>query len=187
MNVFANDGCIPLSAWPHSTLIFFAFIRSETEMAGFPDYFSCFNVYHLGYEVGRYISLERLIEQHKDRYYETLEQSSRDWHKQKHDPWPFINYVLFILKIAYKEFEERLGQIKAPHGEKTELIIRAISNAGGVFRVADIRRQCPAVSVDLIRRVLKNLRSKGQVECLGKGQNAGWQKTANWQRIDNTH
>ena len=28
--------------------------------------------YHLGYEVGRYISLERLIEQNKDRYYETL-------------------------------------------------------------------------------------------------------------------
>jgi Fic family protein len=29
--------------------------------------------YHLGYEVGRYISLERLVEEHKDRYYETLE------------------------------------------------------------------------------------------------------------------
>lgn len=61
-------------------------------------------LYHLGYEAGRYVSLERLIEQNKDRYYETLEQSSQGWHEGKHDPWPYINFVLFILKIAYKEF-----------------------------------------------------------------------------------
>jgi Fic family protein len=42
--------------------------------------------YHLGYEVGRYISLERIIEQNKERYYETLEQSSQGWHEGKHDP-----------------------------------------------------------------------------------------------------
>lgn len=42
--------------------------------------------YHLGYEVGRYISLERIIEESKERYYETLEQSSVGWHEGKHDP-----------------------------------------------------------------------------------------------------
>ena len=68
--------------------------------------------YHLGYEVGRYISLERVIEQHKDRYDETLEQCSRGWHDGKHDPWPFIGYVLFVLREAYKEFEQRVGQLK---------------------------------------------------------------------------
>jgi Fic family protein len=50
--------------------------------------------YHSGMEVGRYISLERLIEQNKDRYYQTLEQCSVGWHEGKHDPWPFINYIL---------------------------------------------------------------------------------------------
>ena len=61
-------------------------------------------LYRLGFEVGRYISLERLIEQNKERYYETLEQSSLRWHEGKHDPWPYVNYLLFILKSAYKEF-----------------------------------------------------------------------------------
>lgn len=60
--------------------------------------------YHLGFEVGRYISLERIIEQNKERYYETLKISSQDWHEGKHDPWPYIGYLLFILKQAYKEF-----------------------------------------------------------------------------------
>lgn len=133
--------------------------------------------YHLGYEVGRYISIERIIEQSKDRYYETLEQSSQGWHEGKHDPWPYINYVLFILKSAYREFEERVGQLRSPKGAKTVLITTAIERAIGPFRVADIQRECPGVSVDMIRRVLKNLREAGQVECLGLGQNAQWRKT----------
>jgi Uncharacterized conserved protein len=134
--------------------------------------------YHLGYEVGRYISIERLIEENKERYYETLEQSSQGWHEGKHDPWPYINYLLYILKTAYREFEERVGEIKSPRGAKTELIIYAISRMNGSFSVADIQQQCPGVSVDLIRHVLKNLRPK--VECLGRGHKARWQKTKHW-------
>jgi Fic family protein len=133
--------------------------------------------YHLGYEVGRYISLERLIEQNKQRYYETLELSSQGWHDGKHDPWPYVNFLLYILKTAYGEFEERLGQIKSPRGAKTELIIGAIERADGRFTVSGIQAECPGVSVDMIRKVLKDLRSKGLVECLGRGQNAQWEKS----------
>jgi len=136
--------------------------------------------YHLGYEVGRYISLERLVEEHKDRYYETLELSSRGWHDGAHDPWPYINFVLFVLKTAYKEFEERLGQTAAPRGEKTELVTRTIRKAEGTFRVADLQRECPGVSLDLIRATLKKLRAAGRVECLGRGQSAEWKRKARW-------
>ncbi len=136
--------------------------------------------YHLGYEVGRYISLERLVEEHKARYYETLELSSRGWHEGAHDPWPYINFSLFILKAAYKEFEERLGRIEAPRGEKTELVLRAIQQAGRTFRVADIQRACPGVSLDLIRVTLKNLQTEGRVECLQRGRFATWKKAGRW-------
>jgi Fic family protein len=141
--------------------------------------------YHLGFEVGRYISLERLIEENKERYYETLEQCSRGWHEGKHDPWPYLNYLLFIIKTAYKEFEERLGQINIPKGEKTNLILRAIDGKTGPFRIAEIQNECPNVGVDMIRRVLKNLRAEKQVECLGRGQSARWRKTGQWQLGNN--
>jgi Fic family protein len=137
--------------------------------------------YRLGFEVGRYISLERLIEQNKERYYETLEQSSQNWHEGKHDPWPYINYILSIIKTAYREFEQRLGRLQSPKGEKTSLVLHAIDTILGPFSVAELQNKCPNVSVDMIRRVLKNLRTKDQVECLGRGQNARWQKTAEWQ------
>jgi Fic family protein len=137
--------------------------------------------YHLGYEVGRYISLERLIEQNKERYYETLEQSSEGWHEGQHDPWHYVNFVLYTLKTAYREFEERVGQIASPKGAKTELVISVIGRHPGPFRISDIQKECPGVSVDLIRSVLKNLRSSGKVKCLGRGQNAEWEKTAKWE------
>jgi Fic family protein len=137
--------------------------------------------YHLGLEVGRYISLERLIEQNKERYYETLEQSSHRWHEGSHDPWPYVGYMLYILKTAYGELENRLGRMRSPRGEKTGLVIHAIDGSSGAFRVSDIQRQCPGVSMDMIRRVLKNLRTEDQVECIGRGQNAQWRKTKNWE------
>ena len=135
--------------------------------------------YHLGYEVGRYISIERIIEQSKDRYYETLEQGSQGWHERKHDPWPYINYVLFILKSACREFEERVGQLKSPKGAKTELIKSAIDSFSGEFSLSDLERACPGVSRDMIRRVLRELQVLKEVECLGRGPGALWRKRGN--------
>jgi len=129
--------------------------------------------YHLGIEVGRYISLERLIEENKERYYETLQQSSQGWHEGKHNPWPYIGYLLFIIKEAYKEFESRVGSIKSPRGEKTALVEAAIKTQLGSFTVSDIRDACPGVGVDLIRKVLGRLKGD-KVECLGRGQSAQW-------------
>jgi Fic family protein len=132
--------------------------------------------YHLGFEVGRYISLERVIEENKDRYYETLEQSSRGWHEGRHDPWPFINYILFILKTAYAEFEERVGQIASPRGAKTALVEAAVKAISGKFTLTELERACPGVSRDMIRYVLRNLQKAKQVTCLGRGPGATWRK-----------
>src|SRR5262249_20820197 len=132
--------------------------------------------YNLGYEVGRYISLERLIEQNKERYYETLEQSSQGWHEGKQDPWPYVNYLLFILKTAYREFEERVGQVRSPRGAKTSLVEAAIDAFPEQFTLTDLERACPGVSRDMVRRVLRELQRARKVECLGRGPGAAWQK-----------
>jgi Fic family protein len=134
--------------------------------------------YHLGYDAGRYISIERIIEQSKDRYYETLEQSSAGWHEGKHDPWQYINYSLFTLKTAYKEFEERVGQLRSPKGAKTELITAAIDSFSGEFTLSDLERVCLGVSRDMIRRMLRGTPGPQikEVECLGRGPGALWRK-----------
>ena len=135
--------------------------------------------YHCGIEAGHYISLERLIEQDKERYYEVLEQSSRRWHEGKHDPWPTMNFLLAILRRACKEFEQRVGQLKSPRGEKTEAVLAAIDRQIGTFRVADLQAECPSVGLDLIRRILARMRKEKKVKALGTGRSAKWEKLGN--------
>jgi Fic family protein len=130
--------------------------------------------YQAGMEVGRYVSLERLIEENKDRYYETLEQSSFRWHDGKHDPWPFINFILNILKNAYQEFEERVGQIAEPKGAKAELVRSAVRKRQVEFRLSDIEHACPGVGREWIRTVLADMRKDGELSCRGRGVAARW-------------
>lgn len=132
--------------------------------------------YHAGLEVGRYISLERLIEENKESYYESLEQSSRGWHEGAHDPWPYIGFVLFVINQAYKEFEERVGAISSPKGAKTELIESAIVEMTAPFTLSELESKCPGVSRDMIRKVLKDKQKRTEVSCTGRGPAARWEK-----------
>ena len=132
--------------------------------------------YQLGFEVGRYVSLERLVEQNKARDYETLEQSSERWHEGAHDPWPYVNFVLSIMKTAYRDFVERVGEVTAPRGSKTERVLAAIKRLSGDFTVAQVEQACPGVSRDMVRRVLRAQQAAGVIECRGRGPAARWQK-----------
>lgn len=136
--------------------------------------------YQLGYEVGRYISLERLIEQNKDRYYETLEQSSQGWHAGQHDPWPHINYVLLIMKMAYPEFAQRVGEVKTQRGAKREQVLAGIQRLtacpGYAFTISELEQTYPGVSRDMVRRVLRERQAAGLIECEGRGPGARWRK-----------
>jgi len=132
--------------------------------------------YYAGLEVGRYISLERVIEQNKERYYQTLERSSVSWHEGKHDPWPFIGYMLFILKEAYREFESRVGQTADERGSKAELVRQAVERQNGPFRLSDIEGACPGVGRDWIRSILRKMKAAGELRSSGRGPAALWER-----------
>lgn len=133
-------------------------------------------LYQHGYEVGRYISLERLIEESKDDYYEVLRQSSQRWHDGKHKLLPWLNHFLAVIRCAYGEFEQRAGQVRAPRGAKTELLRQTLENITGEFTVTDLERLCPGISRDHLRRLLKEMKTAGLVTCLGLGPGAKWRK-----------
>jgi DNA-binding HxlR family transcriptional regulator len=59
---------------------------------------------------------------------------------------------------------------------KTMAVLDAMSRLPGEFRINDLRRLCPAVSVDMVRRVLKDEQRRGALECLGRGPQARWRK-----------
>jgi Fic family protein len=67
-------------------------------------------LYHHGHPIGRYLSLERIIEQSKESYYEALQASSVGWHDGRHDVMPWVHYFLSTIHTAYREFEEHVVQ-----------------------------------------------------------------------------
>lgn len=131
-------------------------------------------LYQQDYDVGRYVSLERLVEQTKESYYETLKTSFNSWHDGRHDVLPWFNYFLSMLRLAYREFEDRAGRQRPARGSKAELIAYALENLQSPFGIADVERLCPNVSRDMIRVILNRRRKEGRLEALGRGRDAKW-------------
>ena len=116
-------------------------------------------LYQHGFTVGKYISLERVVEQSKETYYETLNKSSQKWHEAKHNVMPWFNYFLGTVLGAYKEFEERAQNIKPGRGVKTQIVTLAIERQVGEFAISEIERECSGVSRPMIRVILEDLRA----------------------------
>ena len=134
-------------------------------------------LYKAGYEVGRFISLEKTVEETRESYYETLYKSSQEWHEGKHSLLPWWEYFLGVMmQGAYGEFENRVGMITTSRGAKTEIVLTAINSQVDEFTISDIEKLCPGVSRPTIRRALNKLRNQGIISSLSSGRNASWKK-----------
>lgn len=136
-------------------------------------------LYKAGYEVGRYISLEKLIEDSKESYYDALHKSSHGWHEGGHNLTYWTEYFLGVLIAGYREFEQRVGELTATRGAKTQMILDSLRGLPEKFRVSELVNACPNISLAMIRKVLDDLKDAGAVVCEGKGRNAVWRKGSN--------
>ncbi|MDP2653412.1 MAG: Fic family protein [Candidatus Omnitrophota bacterium] len=130
-------------------------------------------LYHAGFRVGKYISLERVVEDSKETYYEALERSSRGWHELEHDAGPWLHYFYGVLLAAYKELESRVGVIRE-ESSKTEQIKLFVKKTVKPFAISEIEEACPNISRDMIRVVLRELRDGGLIASTGMGRGAKW-------------
>jgi len=133
-------------------------------------------LYQLGHEVGRYISLERVVEQSKETYYEALGLSSSGWHEGRHDPHPWLDYFWGVLLKAYGEFTDRVGTLNRESGAKSARVREAVGRMVGSFSISDLQAECPGVSLPTIKRELQAMRSEGLVMLQGRGRGARWSR-----------
>lgn len=133
-------------------------------------------LYIVGHDVGRYISIEKLIDSSRETYYEALGKSTREWHENEHDLAPWTSYFLGILLAAYKELESRTKAL-AGRGSKRALITNFIDSLMvDEFTIADVRQAAPGVSDGYINRVLGELKNRGAIKSLGTGRSARWRR-----------
>ncbi len=133
-------------------------------------------LYQAGYDVGRYVSLERLIDETRETYYEALRAAGHGWHEGRHDIAPWLRYFVGILTAAYRELSASAEAVSA-RGSKHEAIRRFIElSLTSEFTVADVRRAVPATSGSYISKTLARLRDEGLIEPLGAGRGARWRR-----------
>ncbi|HEX5852619.1 MAG TPA: Fic family protein [Solirubrobacteraceae bacterium] len=133
-------------------------------------------LYIIGHDVGRFVSIEKLIEGSKDSYYETLSLSTMGWHDGEHDLTRWIDYFLGILIAAYSEFERRAITVLG-RGSKKALITTFIDSLlVDEFAVAEVRRAAPGVSDTYISKILGELKKAGTLEPIGTGRGARWRR-----------
>lgn len=133
-------------------------------------------LYQFDYTVGRYISLERIFEESKEGYYETLEASSQGWHEGRHDVKPWLDYIWGVLLRAYKEFEDRVGNIEHGRGNKGERVRAEVLKRTQPFSISEIEDACPGISRDMVRVVLRAMKTEGFIVSTGKGRGAKWER-----------
>ncbi|NLH11846.1 MAG: hypothetical protein GX464_10970 [Holophagae bacterium] len=92
--------------------------------------------------------------------------------------FPWFNYLLSTLRVAYREFEERAGAERPHKGAKSELVEYALTHVPSPFGIADVERLCPNVSRDMVRRVMNRWRKEGRLEILGRGRDARWKRVS---------
>lgn len=131
-------------------------------------------LYRAGYIVGKYISIEKLIEQSKETYYEALQQSSCNWHEETNDYLPFVRYTLGVIVAAYRDFSSRVELLALSNLSKPERIKEYLKNTLGKISKGDILARYPDISAITVQRTLIELQKANLVTKHGGGRGTAY-------------
>ena len=129
-----------------------------------------------GFIVGKYISIEKLIEKTKDKYYDALQQSSQKWLEEGNTALPFIKYMLQIILAAYRDFEYRVLIVSEQKLTKAEQIKELFNDHLGKVTKAEIKKLLPNISEPMIEKTLRDLIKAKIIKKVDGGKNTAYVK-----------
>ena len=127
-------------------------------------------LYRAGYTVGKYISLEKMISDSKETYYEVLQQSSENWQDRKNDYEPFVSYLLGTVVAAYRDFIGRVESVTTEGLSKPERVREEIKKHLGSITKTEIMENCPDISQVTVQRALAELLKNEEIIKISGGR-----------------
>ena len=127
-------------------------------------------LYRSGYIVGKYISIEKLIERTRQSYYDALQASSVGWHENANDYAPFTQYLLGVILAAYRDFSDRIDVLSVQNPGKSGRIRAIIKETLGKITKAEIMKRCPDISQVTVQRTLNELQKAGEIIKISGGR-----------------
>ena len=127
-------------------------------------------LYRSGYIVGKYISIEKLISDTKETYYDAVQASSYNWHEGTNDYVPFVIYMLRIFVTAYRDFEDKIELLTTKRLSKPDRVRETIKKHLGKITKSEIMANCPDISQITVQRALADLMRSGEIIKLSGGR-----------------
>lgn len=142
-------------------------------------------LYQQGYIVGKYISIEMLIESSKVSYYKTLKESSIGWHNNENSYLPFVRYYLGVLLKAYRDFSERVETVLIDKMSKSERVKDLFDKTLSKLSKREIADHYPDISVTTIEKTLADLLKTGYIRKIGAGRGTAYVKNLDYVELQN--
>lgn len=131
-------------------------------------------LYKAGYDVGKFVSLEMIIEESKETYYESLQLSSKGWHDNNSNYLPFTEYLLGVIIHAYKLLAERLRLMYDSGFSKSERIKAFLDGKLERFTKKELHYWAPDISMITLERTLNSLLNEGFIIKIGNGRSCAY-------------
>lgn len=134
-----------------------------------------------GYDVDWYTSIDRLIEQSKQSYYQSLAASNPGWHEGVNDYTPFIKYLLTVILRAYKLFFEMFAPLTTVPSSPfkplaIDLVRAAVGKKEDKFTKADLMQELPTIGKSSIENALNAMVAEGSVRRHGAARGTYYTK-----------
>ncbi len=131
-------------------------------------------LYRSGYIVGKYLSIEMIIEKTKEVYYGSLQDSSIGWHAEENNYYPFVKYLLEVILSAYKEFSARVELIHDKNLTKPERIRKLFDYSLEKLSKKMILERFPDISTSTVEVTLRELVKENYIIKVGAGKNTAY-------------
>ena len=105
-----------------------------------------------GFDIGKYISIDKKINEYRYNYYQALKACSDGWHENRNTYIPFITYLLQILYSCYKDLDSKFIENSAQKISKSQLIENTLMQSFVPVSKEEIKARFPEISITTVER-----------------------------------
>ena len=171
---FSAEACSPLILTAVFTVDFLCIRPFDEGNGRISRLFADLMLAKAGFDIARYVSIDRIVEGAAMDYYNALNACVEGWDRGLNDYEPFARYWLEVVHEAYTRAFELVnagGNSKLKKAERVKLVIQ---RADGPLRKRDIGEALPDVSEATIEAALGAMVKEGCAEKVGAGRSTAY-------------
>ena len=129
-----------------------------------------------GFDVVRYVSIDKLFERDAMGYYDALNACVAGWDRGSNDYEPFVMFWLRALAEAHEVLLSRTPVSPSGKLGKADRVRAFFSTREGTFTKRDIMEACPDIALSTVELALGQLVREGFVRKVGGGRSTAYER-----------